>query len=92
MESSQLYKQRYLAAMFAAFKRYPNFFAFTDQLNSIDRFLSQLDVETGENSPIFSIIETNTFKHITHLSMRFVPGNDNTIKKYLANVVKEYKV
>jgi hypothetical protein len=39
----------------------------------------------------FSVIETNSFKHINHLSLRFIPGNDFTTKTHLAGVVKELK-
>lgn len=39
-----------------------------------------------------NIIETNPFKHLTHLSLRFVPGNDAEVKKYLADCLKKLKV
>ena len=38
-----------------------------------------------------SIIETNSFKHINHLSLKFIPGNDFTTKNHLATVVKDLK-
>ena len=33
---------------------------------------------------MFSIVEANPFKQLTHLSLRFVPGDDATTKAYLA--------
>jgi spindle assembly abnormal protein 6 len=38
---------------------------------------------------LLSIIEANPFKHLTHLSLRFVAGNDAAVKKYLADCLKE---
>ena len=34
------------------------------------------------------VIETNPFKHLTHLSLNLLPGNDNDVKKYLASCLK----
>lgn len=33
---------------------------------------------------MFSIVETNIFKHLTHLSLPFQAGNDDAVKRYLA--------
>ena len=41
---------------------------------------------------ILNVIETNPFKHLTHLSLKFIPGNDSDIKKYLADCLKQLKV
>ncbi|XP_031553900.1 spindle assembly abnormal protein 6 homolog isoform X2 [Actinia tenebrosa] len=38
-----------------------------------------------------NVIETNPFKHLTHLSLRFLAGNDTEIKKYLADCLKKIK-
>ena len=38
---------------------------------------------------LLSIIEANPFKHLTHLSLRFVAGNDVAVKKYLAECLRE---
>lgn len=35
-----------------------------------------------------NIIEINPFKHLCHLSLCFMPGNDADVKKYLANCLK----
>ena len=41
---------------------------------------------------VLSIVETNPFKHLIHLSLKFVPGTDSDIKKYLADCLKQLKV
>ncbi|XP_064625249.1 spindle assembly abnormal protein 6 homolog [Lineus longissimus] len=38
-----------------------------------------------------NVVETNPFKHLTHLSLRFLPGKDNDVKKYLADCLKMAK-
>ena len=43
-------------------------------------FLAVLDTQTSEGS-LLSIVETNKFKHLTHLSLRFTPGNDASINR-----------
>lgn len=35
-----------------------------------------------------SVIETNPFKHLTHLSLSFKPGSDSEVKQYLAKCLK----
>ena len=37
------------------------------------------------------IIETNLFKHLTHLSLHFQPGNDSSIQRYLAARLNQVK-
>lgn len=54
------------------------------------RFLAMLSVRTGDST--FSIVETNQFKHLSHLSLCFRQGNDTVIKSYLAARLAEYKV
>ncbi|KAI8806620.1 hypothetical protein BJ742DRAFT_773854 [Cladochytrium replicatum] len=44
------------------------------------KFLSQL-ITDGAARAAFSVIETNSFKHITHLSLQFIPGNDAAVKQ-----------
>lgn len=42
-----------------------------------------------DNSPAFlNVVETNPFKHLTHLSLKLLPGNDVEIKKFLAGCLK----
>lgn len=35
-----------------------------------------------------NVIEINPFKHLYHLSLNFMPGNDADVKKYLANCLQ----
>ena len=39
-----------------------------------------------------NVIETNPFKHLTHLSLMFLPGMDADVKEYLADCLKTLKV
>ncbi|KAL3692593.1 hypothetical protein R1sor_006244 [Riccia sorocarpa] len=57
--------------------------------NDSPRFLAMLNVRTGDST--FSIVETNQFKHLSHLSLTFRQGNDTVIKSYLAARLAEYK-
>uniref|UniRef100_A0A8C4S7N3 Spindle assembly abnormal protein 6 homolog n=1 Tax=Erpetoichthys calabaricus TaxID=27687 RepID=A0A8C4S7N3_ERPCA len=55
------------------------------------RFLLQLisPVTVLDHSPShLNVIETNAFKHLTHLSLKFLHGTDVEIKKYLADCLK----
>ncbi|KAM6456925.1 spindle assembly abnormal protein 6 homolog isoform 3-T3 [Liasis olivaceus] len=62
-----------------------------EQDKEIPRFLLQL-VSSGsslDHTPSFlNVVETNPFKHLTHLSLKFLPGNDAEIKKFLASCLK----
>ncbi|XP_074044350.1 spindle assembly abnormal protein 6 homolog [Macrotis lagotis] len=62
-----------------------------EQGKEIPRFLLQL-VSTAailDHSPVFlNVVETNPFKHLTHLSLKLLPGNDMEIKKFLAGCLK----
>lgn len=40
----------------------------------------------------FSVVETNAFKHLNHLSLRLVHGSDKEIKEYLALCLSSLKV
>jgi spindle assembly abnormal protein 6 len=44
------------------------------------QFSARLDTGTG----IFSIVESNVFKQLTHISLQLRPGNDQAIKAYLS--------
>eukprot|EP00842_Homolaphlyctis_polyrhiza_P001760 jgi/Hompol1/2585/HPOL_001429-RA len=55
------------------------------------KFLAHLATDSHSRYAAFSIIETNSFKHINHLSLQFVPGTDAAIKQYLATLVKQFK-
>lgn len=55
------------------------------------RFLLQLlsSATLLENSPVLlNVVETNPFKHLIHLSLKLLPGNDVEIKKFLAGCLK----
>ncbi|XP_072500205.1 spindle assembly abnormal protein 6 homolog isoform X1 [Notamacropus eugenii] len=62
-----------------------------EQGKEIPRFLLQLVSTTAilDHSPVFlNVVETNPFKHLTHLSLKLLPGNDMEIKKFLAGCLK----
>jgi len=54
------------------------------------KFLLQLIVGSGLDQGVATlhVVETNPFKHLTHLSLKFLPGSDTEVKKYLANCLK----
>ncbi|XP_059529587.1 spindle assembly abnormal protein 6 homolog [Myotis daubentonii] len=55
------------------------------------RFLLQLVSPAAvlDNSPVLlNVVETNPFKHLTHLSLKLLPGSDVEIKKFLAGCLK----
>jgi spindle assembly abnormal protein 6 len=47
-------------------------------------FQAVLQSGTGRDVSCLNIVEINRFKSLTHLSLRFRPGTDATIKTYLA--------
>ncbi|NXD24908.1 SAS6 protein, partial [Spelaeornis formosus] len=62
-----------------------------EQNNDIPRFLLQLvsSAPALDHAPVsLNVVETNPFKHLTHLSLKFLPGTDAEIKKFLANCLK----
>lgn len=62
---------------------------------SLPRFLLQLisSATLLDNLPVFlNVVETNPFKHLIHLSLKLLPGNDVEIKKFLAGCLKCSKV
>ncbi|XP_069497688.1 spindle assembly abnormal protein 6 homolog isoform X2 [Ambystoma mexicanum] len=65
-----------------------------EESNGIPRFLLQLvsPASVLDHTPAFlNVVETNPFKHLTHLSLKLLPGNDAEIKKYLAICLKRIK-
>jgi spindle assembly abnormal protein 6 len=48
------------------------------------KFMAILNIKDAPLDPRVSIVETNRFKHLTHISLHFRAGNDSTIKTYLA--------
>ncbi|XP_035268529.1 spindle assembly abnormal protein 6 homolog [Anguilla anguilla] len=69
----------------------------SEQDKDYPRFLLQLSSPSSvlDHSPAsLNIVETNAFKHLTHLSLKLLHGTDLEIKKYLAvclSCVKEEK-
>ncbi|KAM4050503.1 spindle assembly abnormal protein 6 homolog [Anomaloglossus baeobatrachus] len=66
-----------------------------EQDKTVPRFLLQL--LTSANglecmSGCLNIIETNPFKHLVHLSLKLLEGNDSDVKKYLADCIKSLKL
>ncbi|KAM9378877.1 spindle assembly abnormal protein 6 homolog [Phaethornis superciliosus] len=62
-----------------------------EQNKDIPRFLLQLVSSASilDHTPVLlNVVETNPFKHLTHLSLKFLPGNDAEIKKFLASCLK----
>ncbi|NXE79779.1 SAS6 protein, partial [Cochlearius cochlearius] len=62
-----------------------------EQNKEIPRFLLQLvsSASVLDHTPVsLNVVETNPFKHLTHLSLKFLPGNDTEIKKFLASCLK----
>ena len=60
----------------------------------LTRFVLDL-VANGSSSSCtanLNVVETNPFKHLTHLSLKFLPGTDTDVKKYLAHCLKMLKV
>ena len=46
------------------------------------RFVAQLSI--GNGTPTFTVTETNPFRQLAHIALRFVAGDDTAIKHYLA--------
>nr|XP_006627129.2 PREDICTED: spindle assembly abnormal protein 6 homolog isoform X2 [Lepisosteus oculatus] len=65
-----------------------------EQVKEIPRFLLQLEVSSSaidRHPSALNVIETNPFKHLIHLSLRMLPGNDADVKKYLAVCLQRLK-
>ncbi|XP_051763860.1 spindle assembly abnormal protein 6 homolog isoform X1 [Ctenopharyngodon idella] len=66
----------------------------SEQDRESPRFLLQLTSASSafDHSPSnLNIVETNAFKHLTHLSLKLLPGSDTDIKKYLATCLSTIK-
>ena len=50
-----------------------------------------LVLATSSGTPVLTVTETNPFRQLAHLSLRFVAGNDAAIKRYLAQRVADFK-
>jgi spindle assembly abnormal protein 6 len=59
--------------------------AATAAAESIRSATSQFSARLDGSSGIFSIIESNEFKNLTHISLQMRPANDATLKAYLSS-------
>ncbi|XP_031231128.1 spindle assembly abnormal protein 6 homolog isoform X2 [Mastomys coucha] len=62
-----------------------------EHVKETPRFLLQLISPAAllDNTPVLlNVVETNPFKHLIHLSLKLLPGNDVEIKKFLAGCLK----
>lgn len=59
-----------------------------------NRFLLHISCQSSVlDGPVdLSVVETNAFKHLNHLSLRLVQGSDKEIKEYLALCLSSLKV
>ncbi|XP_068449373.1 spindle assembly abnormal protein 6 homolog [Clinocottus analis] len=66
---------------------------YSEQESENPRFLLQLSSQSLvlEGPATFSVVETNAFKHLNHLSLRLVHGSDKEIKDYLAECLCSLK-
>ncbi|MCJ8737604.1 hypothetical protein PDJAM_G00026040 [Pangasius djambal] len=65
-----------------------------EQSKENPRFLLQLSSPSSALNHGFAnlnVVETNAFKHLTHLSLKLLPGSDVEIKKYLATCLATMK-
>lgn len=54
-------------------------------------FLARLETLVPGGFSLFSVVETNPFKELTHLSLKFRAGNDAAIKTYLAARLRQVR-
>ncbi|KAM9324789.1 spindle assembly abnormal protein 6 homolog [Gastrophryne carolinensis] len=65
-----------------------------DENKDAPRFLLQLSFSglvLGTSPAQLDVVETNSFKHLIHLSLRFHPANDAEVKTYLATCLRYIK-
>ncbi|CAG5133072.1 unnamed protein product [Candidula unifasciata] len=49
-------------------------------------------VLSGSDAPaVMNIVEINPFKHLNHLSLKYLPGSDADVKSHLASCLKQMK-
>ncbi|XP_075040154.1 spindle assembly abnormal protein 6 homolog [Mixophyes fleayi] len=62
-----------------------------EENKEVPRFLLQLSSSgavLGSSPAQLDVVETNPFKHLTHLSLRLLPANDMEVKTYLATCLR----
>lgn len=52
------------------------------------QFYSKEPLSFDHGHASLNVIEINPFKHLCHLSLNFLPGNDSDVKKYLATCLQ----
>ncbi|XP_075455679.1 spindle assembly abnormal protein 6 homolog isoform X1 [Ascaphus truei] len=93
-----LKNQQGLLVEFSAFpQRFIDLFeqCISEQDKAVPRFLLQLLTSSNALDCMpasLNIIETNPFKHLIHLSLKLLAGNDSDVKKYLATCIKNLKL
>jgi hypothetical protein len=55
------------------------------------QFFTKEPLPFDHNNANLNVIEINPFKHLCHLQLNFMPGNDTDVKKYLANCLQTLK-
>ncbi|KAM4629096.1 spindle assembly abnormal protein 6 homolog [Polymixia lowei] len=65
----------------------------SEQESDNPRFLLQLSCQSPmlDGSASFSVVETNAFKHLNHLSLKLLQGTDKEIKDYLSVCLSSLK-
>jgi len=58
---------------------------------SSNKFIACFNATVGGTDASLSIVETNQFKALTHLSLSFRRANDEQLKKSLAEKLKQSK-
>ncbi|XP_049911481.1 spindle assembly abnormal protein 6 homolog [Epinephelus moara] len=66
---------------------------YSEQESDNPRFLLHFSSQSPvlEGPANFSVVETNAFKHLNHLSLRLVQGSDKEVKDYLAVCLSSLK-
>ncbi|KAK2815995.1 hypothetical protein Q5P01_026462 [Channa striata] len=66
---------------------------YSEQESDHPRFLLQLSCPSPvlDGPATFSVVETNAFKHLNHLSLRLAQGSDKEVKDYLAVCLSSLK-
>nr|XP_046246760.1 spindle assembly abnormal protein 6 homolog [Scatophagus argus] len=67
---------------------------YSEQESDSPRFLLRLSCQSPvlEGPVNFSVVETNAFKHLNHLTLQLVPGSDKEVKDYLAVCLSSLKM
>ncbi|XP_053709936.1 spindle assembly abnormal protein 6 homolog [Synchiropus splendidus] len=66
----------------------------SEQGSENPRFLLHLSCQSAslEGPANFSVVETNAFKHLNHLSLRLTQGSDKHVRDYLAACLSSLKI